>query len=99
MRPPRYQTLLSCSVFQTQFIWLSFPLRYAAHTDHVTALAFSSDGSTLISVGGGDAIYLWDVAPPLLEAVDAMAKEAVEEALRQVRYLQPFCALCVDSFY
>ena len=32
---------------------------YAGHSDHVTRLVFSSDGATLISVGGGDAIFLW----------------------------------------
>jgi WD40 repeat protein len=33
---------------------------YAGHSDHVTRLIFSSDGATLVSVGGGDAVYIWD---------------------------------------
>ena len=33
---------------------------YCGHSDTITRLMFSADGQTLISVGGGDAIYLWD---------------------------------------
>ena len=59
--------------------WPSPCQPYAGHSDHVTRLVFSSDGATLISVGGGDAIYLWEFKGP--PGVDEM--EMVEESLRQ----------------
>ena len=52
---------------------------YAGHADHVTRLAFSSDGQTLVSVGGGDAIFLWEFKGP--PGVDPA--EFVEESVRQ----------------
>ncbi|EOD06282.1 hypothetical protein EMIHUDRAFT_258961, partial [Emiliania huxleyi CCMP1516] len=58
--------------------------RYVGHVDHVAGLAFSPDGRTLLSVGGGDAALLWDVAWREEAAVsDAIAQEGVDESLRQ----------------
>ena len=54
--------------------------RYVGHVDHVAGLAFSPDGRTLLSVGGGDAALLWDVAWREEAAVsDAIAQEGVAE--------------------
>ena len=52
---------------------------YAGHSDHVSKLVFSADGATLVSVGGGDAIYIWDFKGPA--GVDEA--EMVEESVRQ----------------
>ena len=52
---------------------------YVGHSDHITRLAFSSDGQTLLSVGGGDAIFVWEFKGP----AGADAAEVVEESVRQ----------------
>ena len=52
---------------------------YAGHSDLISQLRFSSDGQTLISVGGGDAIYIWNY----LGKPGVDEGEMVEESVRQ----------------
>jgi WD40 repeat protein len=33
---------------------------FVGHSDHVTRVAFSADGTSLLTVGGGDAIFVWE---------------------------------------
>lgn len=52
---------------------------YVGHSDHVTKLRFSPDGTHLVSVGGGDAVCIW--AFKGCATVDAA--EVVDESVRQ----------------
>ena len=52
---------------------------YVGHSDHITRLAFSADGQMLVSVGGGDTIFLWEFKGPA--GVDPA--EVVDESVRQ----------------
>ena len=33
---------------------------FVGHSDHVTRVALSADGTSLLTVGGGDAIFVWE---------------------------------------
>ena len=52
---------------------------YVGHSDHVTKLRFSPDGENLVSVGGGDAIFIWEFCG----GVGVDPSELVDESLRQ----------------
>ena len=52
---------------------------FVGHPDHVTKLRFSPDGANLISVGGGDAIFVWEFCGGT--GVDEAA--VVDESVRQ----------------
>ena len=61
---------------------------FVGHSDHVTNVRFSADGRTLLTVGGGDTIFVWefrgDASVDEDALVDASLEQAEEEQRRQV---------------
>ena len=59
---------------------------FVGHSDHVTKVQFSVDGSTLLTVGGGDAIFIWefcgDTSVDEAALVDASLEQAAEEQMQ-----------------
>lgn len=51
---------------------------YVGHSDLITKIAVSADGTSLVTVGGGDCIFVWDYVGPA--GVDAA--DIVDESVR-----------------
>ena len=53
---------------------------FVGHSAHVTRVQFSADGSTLMTVGGGDAIFVWEFCGDTAVDEAALVEASIEQA-------------------
>ena len=53
---------------------------FVGHSDHVTRVAFSADGTSLLTVGGGDAIFVWEFCGDAAVDEAAVVEASIEQA-------------------